>query len=193
MSDFLRPHELEHTRFLCFPPSPRVCSNSYSLSQWYYLTISSSNIPFSFCLQSFSASGSFPMGCLFASKYCSFSFSISTSSDYSGLISFGIDWSDLLAVQETHRSLSQCHNLKASILWHSVFFMDQLSHLYMTTEKTIALTVWTFVSKVISLLFNTLSKFVSFPSQVQASFNFMAAVTVCSDFGAQENKICHCF
>ena len=93
-------------------------------------------------------------------RYWSFSFSISPSNDYSGLISFGIDWSDLLDVQEPLRSLLQCHNLKASILWHSVFFMDKQSHLFMTTEKTIALAVWTFVGKVMSLLFNILSRFV---------------------------------
>ena len=83
-------------------------------------------------------------------KYWSFSFSVSPSSEYSGLISFRIDWSDLLAVQETLKSL-QYHNSKASILQHSVF-MVQLSHTYMTTVKTIALTVWTFISKVMSLL-----------------------------------------
>ena len=76
------------------------------------------------------------------------------------LISFRIDWLDLLAVQETLKSLFQHHNLKTSILWHSAFFIVQLSHSYMTTGKTIVLTRWTFVSKVISLLFNTLSRFV---------------------------------
>ena len=93
-------------------------------------------------------------------KYWSFSFSISTSNKYSGLISFRIDWFHLLAVQGTLWSLLQHYNLKASILRHSAFFMVQFSHLYMTTGKTIALTIWTFVSKVISLLFNTLSRFV---------------------------------
>ena len=88
------------------------------------------------------------------------SFSTSPSNEYSGLISFKIDWFDLLAVQGTLKSLLQCHSLKASILWWSAFFMVQLSHLYMTTGKTIALTIWIFVSKVMSLLFNTLSSFV---------------------------------
>ena len=82
------------------------------------------------------------------------------SNEYSGLISFRMDWLDLLAVQETVKSLLQHHNSKASILQQSVFFLDQLSYLYMTTRKTIALTTWTFVSKVMSLLFNTLSRFV---------------------------------
>jgi len=93
-------------------------------------------------------------------KYWSFSFSISTSNEYSGLISFRIDWFDLLAVQQTLKSLLQHHSSKVSILWHSAFFMVQLSHPYITTGKTIALTIWTFVSKVMSILFNTLSMFV---------------------------------
>ena len=90
-------------------------------------------------------------------KYWSFNFSISPSNEYSGLISFGIDRFDLLAVQGTLKSLLQCHSSKASILRCSAFFMVQLSHPYMTTGKTIALTRWTFVSKVISLLLNMLS------------------------------------
>ena len=93
-------------------------------------------------------------------KYWSFSFSISTSLEYSGLISFRIDWFDLLAVQGTLKSLLQYHSLKTSILWHSAFFKVQLSYLYMTTGKTIALTIQTFVGKVMSLLFNMLSRFV---------------------------------
>ena len=90
----------------------------------------------------------------------SFSFSISPSSENSGLISFSIDWLDLLEVQGILKSLLQHHSLKASILWRSAFFMVQLSHPYMTTGKTIALTMWTFVSKVMSLLFNMLSRLV---------------------------------
>ena len=93
-------------------------------------------------------------------KYWSFSFSIRSSSEYSGLISFRIDWFNLLAVQGTLKSLLQHHSLKASILWHSAFFLAQFSHPYMTTGKTIALTKWTFVGKVMSLLFNMLSRFV---------------------------------
>ena len=93
-------------------------------------------------------------------KYWSFSFSISPPNEHPGLISFRMDWLDLLAVQGTHKSLLQHHSLKASILRHLAFFLVQLSHPYMTTGKTIALTIWTFVSKVMSLLFNTLSRFV---------------------------------
>ena len=93
-------------------------------------------------------------------KYLSFSFSICPSNEYSGLISFRIDWFALLAVQGTLKSLLQHHSSKASILWHSAFFIVQISHLYMTTGKTIALTRQTFVGKVMSLLFNMLSKLV---------------------------------
>ena len=98
--------------------------------------------------------------CIRWPKYWSFSFSISPSNEYSGLISFRIDWFDLLAVHGTLKSLLQHHSSKASILQHSAFFMVQLSHSYMTPGKTIALTRWTFVNKVISLLFNMLSRFV---------------------------------
>ena len=101
-------------------------------------------------------------------NYWSFSFSISPSNEYWGLISFRIDWFDLLAV----------HSSKA-VLWHSAFFMVQLSHPYMITGKTIALTGWTFVSRVMSLLFNMLSRFViAFLSRRKLSFNFMPAVTI---------------
>ena len=93
-------------------------------------------------------------------KYWSFSFSNSPSNEYSGLVSFKVYWFDLLAVQGTLKSLLQHHNLKASVLWCSAFFMVQLSHLYITTGKTIALTIQTFVGKVMSLLFNMLSRFV---------------------------------
>ena len=97
--------------------------------------------------------------CIRWPKYCSFSISLGPSNEYSGLISFKIDWFDLLAVQATLRSLLQHHSSKASILWCSAFFIVQLSQLYMTTWKTIALTTWTLVGRVMSLLFNTLSRF----------------------------------
>ena len=109
------------------------------------------------CLQSFPALGSFQMSQFSASggQYWSFSFSISPSNEYSGLISFRIDWFDL-AVQGTLKSLLQHHTSKASIFWRSAFFIVQLSHPYMTMEKIISLTIWTFFSKVMSLVFNTL-------------------------------------
>ena len=119
--------------------------------------------PSSSCPQSFPASGSFPVSWLLTfrcPKYWSFSFSISPANEYSGLISFETDWFDLLAVQGTLKSLLQHHSSKASILPHSAFLMVQLSHVYMTTGKTIALTIQIFVSKVMSLLFNMLSRFV---------------------------------
>ena len=97
--------------------------------------------------------------CIRSLKYWGFNFSISPSNEYSGLISHRMDWLDLLAVQETLKSLLQHHSLKASILWHSAFFI-QHSHPYMTTGKTIALTRWTFVGKVIYLIFNMLSRLV---------------------------------
>ena len=100
------------------------------------------------------------VGCLHQAKYWSFSFSISPSKGYPGLISFRIDWFDLLAIQGTLKSLLQHHSWKASFLQRSAFFMVQLSHPYMTAGKTIGLTIWTFVDKVMSLLFNMLSRFV---------------------------------
>ena len=145
------------------------------------------------CSHSFQHHGLFQwVGSLYqVAKYWSFSFSISPSSEYSGLISFRTDWFDLLAVQGC--SL-QHHNLKVSILQRSTFFMVQLSHQYMTTGKSIALPIWTVVSKVMSLLFNKLSRFaIAFFSKEQASFKFMAAVSIHSDFEVQENKVCHCF
>ena len=117
--------------------------------------------PFSSCPQSFPAAGSFQMSQFFASspKYWSFSF-ISPSNEHPGLIPFRRDWLNLLAVQGTLKSLLQHHSSKASILWHSAFFMVQPSHPYVTTGKIIALTIQTFVGKAISLLFKTLSRFV---------------------------------
>ena len=122
--------------------------------------------------------------CMRWPKYWSFSFNISPSNEHAGLISFRMSWLDLLAVQGTLKSLLQHHSSKASIPRHSAFFIVQLSHPYMTTGKTIALTRWTFVGKVMSLLFNMLSRLVITFLPQQASFNFMAAVTICSDFGA---------
>ena len=148
MSDPLWPHGLQHTRPPCPSPTPRACSNSCPLSQWCHPTISSSVVPFSSCPPSCLVSGSFPLSvlCVRWPKYWSFfSFSISASNDYSGLISFRTDWFDLLDVQGTLKSLLQHHSSKASILGHSAFFMVQLSHPYMTTGKTIALTRQTFV------------------------------------------------
>ena len=158
VSDSLRLHESQHARPPCPSPAPGVHSNPCPLSRWCHPAISSSVVPFSSCSQSLPASESFPMSQLFAwPKYWSFSFSIIPSKEHPGLISFRMDWLDLLTVQGTLKSLLQHHNSKASILRHSAFFTVQLSHPYMTTGKTIALTRRTFVGKVMSLLFNMLS------------------------------------
>ena len=135
--DSLWPHRPQQARRPCPSPSPGACSNSCPLSQWCHPTISSSVTLF-FCPQSFPASGYFPISQFFASGGQSFSFSISPSNEYSGPISFRVDWLDLLAVQGTLKSF-QHHSSKASILWCSAFFMVQLLHPYMTTGKTI---VW---------------------------------------------------
>ena len=127
-------------------------------------------------------------------KYWSFSFNISPSSEYSGLISFRMDWLDLLAVQGTLKSLLEHHSSKASILWLSAFFMIQLSRPYRTTGKTIALTRQTFVGKLMSLLFNMLSRLVIvfLPKSKHLLISWLA-ITICSDFGAPKNKAYHCF
>ena len=135
MSDSLQPHGLQHARLPL--PSPRVCSNSCQLS-WYAIqpsySLLSSSPP-----QSFSASGYFLISqlfCIMWPKFWSFSFSISPSNEYSELISFRIEWFDLLSAQGTSKNLLQCPNLKASILQCSAFFMVQLSHPYMILSNT---------------------------------------------------------
>ena len=117
-----------------------------------------------------------------------------SSNEHTGLISFRIDWLNLLAVQGTLKILLQHHSSKASILQSSAFFIAQLSHPYMTTGKTKALTRQTFIDKVMSLLFNMLSRLViTFLPKSKRFFNFMAAATISSDFGAQQNKVSYCF
>ena len=150
ISDSLRPHELQHARPPCPSSTPGVYPNPCPLSRWCHPTILSSVVPFSCCPQSFPDQGLFKWVALRIRwpKYWSFSFNISPSNDYSGLISFRMDWLDLRAVQGTLKSLLQYHSSKASILRCSAFFIVQLSHPYMTTGKTIALTRRTFVDKV---------------------------------------------
>ena len=161
MSDFLWSHGLQHARPPCPPLSPGACSNSCPLSQWCHRTISSSVIPFSSCPQSFPTSQSFPVSQFFTSGGQSIGASASAS-----VLPMNIqDWfplwlTDLISVQETLKSLLQHHSLKASTPWHSAFFMVQISHPYMTTGKTVALTRQAFVSKVMSLIFNMLYSFV---------------------------------
>ena len=137
MSDYLWPHEPQHTRLPCPSPTPGVHPNPCLLSWWCHPTISPSVVPFSSCPQSFPASGSSNELALWIRwpKYWSFSFNNSPNNEHPGLISFRMDWLDLLAVQGT----LQHHSSKASILWRSAFFIAQLSHPYKTTGKTIYL------------------------------------------------------
>ena len=150
MYDSLQPHRLQHDRLPCLSLTPRVYSNSCPSSQWCHPTLSSSVSPpppaFIFPSSRVFSNGSvlhirWP-------KYWSFSFNISPYNEYSGLISFRMDWLDLLAVYRTLKSLLQHHSSKTSILWHSAFFIVQLLHPYMTTGKTIAVTRETFNGKV---------------------------------------------
>ena len=160
VSDSLWPHESQHARPPCPSSTPGVHSNSSPLNQWCHPTISSPVVPYFSCLQSFPASGSFQMSQFFTSggkSIGSFSFNISPSNEHPELISFRMDWLDLLAVQGTLKSLLQHHSSKASILLHSALFIVQLSHPYMTTGQTIALTRQIFVSKMIYLLLLLLS------------------------------------
>ena len=155
MSDSLQPLELQHSSIPCPSPSPGPCSNLCPLSQWWQPAILFSVVPSFSCLQSFPG----PFLRVFSNesalqimwpKYWSFSFSISPSNEYWGLISFRIYWFDL-TIQGTLKSLLQHHSSKTSIIWHSAFFIVQLSHPYITTRKTIALTIQTLVGKVMSL------------------------------------------
>ena len=147
MPDSLWPHGLQYARLPCPSPTPTAYSNSCPSHQWCHPTISSFVIPFSSCLQSFPASGSFPILRIRWLKFRSFRFSISPYNEFSGLISFRIDRLDVLAVQWTLKSLLQHHSSKTSILWHSAFFIVQLSHPYITTGETIALTRWSLSAK----------------------------------------------
>ena len=149
MSDSLWHHEPQHTRPPCPSPTPRVYSNSCPLSQWCHPTISSLLPPSIFSsIRVFSSKSVLRIRW---PKYWNFSFSISPSNEYSGLISFRMERLDLLVLQGTLKSLLQHHGLKASILRRSAFFIVQLSHPYMTTGKITALTIWTFVSKGMSI------------------------------------------
>ena len=157
MSDSLQPHGLQHTRPSC-PPTPGVYSNSCPLSWWCHSTISSSVVPFSSCLQSFPASGSFQISQFFASGGQRIGVLASTSvlainiQDW-----FPLGWNGWISLQSKGLSrVLQYHSLKSSIFWHSAFFIVQLSHPHMTAGKTIALTRQTFVGKVASLFFNKL-------------------------------------
>ena len=157
MSDSFRPHESQHTKPPCPSPTPRVYqTHVHQVGDAIQPShpLSSTSPP---SIRVFSNESTH---CMRWPKYWSFSFSITPSNEHPGLISFRMDWLDLLAVQGTLKSLLQHHSSKASILQHSAFFTIQLSHPYMTTGKTIALTRQTFVGKVMSLPFNMLSRLV---------------------------------
>ena len=168
MSDSLQPHGLQRIRLLC----PSFSVLLFSLPEFAQIHIHwvsdaiqpshplSSPFPLAFNPSQHQGLFQWVGSCITWPKYWSFSFSISPSNEYSGLISFRINWFDLLAVQGTLKNLLQHHTSKASILHYSAFFTVQLSHPYMTTGKTIALTRQTFVGKVMSQLYNTLSRFV---------------------------------
>ena len=162
MSDSLWTHGLQHAKPPCLSPTPRVYPNSCPLSWWCHPIISSSVIPFSSCLQSFPASGSFPMSQFFASDGQSIGVSASASvlpmniQDW-----FPLEWTDWISLQS--KGLSRVFSTTVQmhqLFWHSALFIVQPAHPYMTPGKTIALTRWTLVGKVMSLLFNMLSRFV---------------------------------
>jgi len=162
VSNSLRPHGLQHIRPPCPSTTPVVYTNLCPSSQWCHPTISSRYLlllPPSM-LPSISVFSNESVLCIRWPKYWSLNFSISPSNEYSGLISFRMDWLNLLVVHGILKSLLQHHSSKASILWCSVFFIVRLSHPYMTTEKTIALTRWIFVGKGMSLPLNKLSRLV---------------------------------
>ena len=163
MSNSLKPHELQHARSPCPSPTPRVHSNSCPSNWWWpssHLILCHPLLllpPIPPSIRVFSNESTLRMRW---PQYWSFRFSISPFKEHPGLISFRMDWLDLLAVQGTLKSLLQHHSSKASIFQHSAFFIVQLSLPYITTGKTIALTRWTFVGKVMSLLLNMLSRLV---------------------------------
>ena len=160
ISDSLWPHGLQHARLLCPLPSLGVCPNSCPLSQWCHPTTLSSDIPFSSCLLSFLALGSFPVSWLFTSGGQSIGDSASASALPMNIQSwFPLGFTGLISLQSKGLSrVFSSTSLKAPILRHSASFMVQLSHPYVTTGKNIALTIWTFVGKVMSLFFNMLSR-----------------------------------
>ena len=193
VSDSSWLHEPQDARPPCPSPTPGVYSNSSALSRWCHPTISSSVVPFSSFPQSFPAhQGLFQW--VFASAGQSTGVSASTSvlpmntQDWSPL-----GWSGWISLQSKGLSNLLYYSSKASILWCSAFFIVQLSHPHMTTGKTTSLTRWTFVGKVMFLLFNMLSRLVMTFLSRSKHLNFMTAITICSDFGAQKNKDSHCF
>ena len=196
MSNSLRPHGLQHDRPPCPSTTPRAYPNSCQLSQWRHPTISSSAVPFSSALSLSQHEGLFKWvsSSHQVATLLEFQFHISSSNEHPGLISLRMDWLDLLAVQGTLKSLLQHHSSKASILWRSAFFTVQLSHPYMTTGKTVALTRWTFVDKVMSLLFNMLSRLVItfLPRSKHLLISWLQSPSAVI-LEPPQNKVSHCF
>ena len=197
VSDCLRPHESQHTRPPCPSPTPGVYPNEMSIES----VMPSSHLilchpllllpPIPLSITVFCNESTLRMRW---PKYWSFSFSISPSNEHPGPISFRMDWLDPLAVQGTLKSLLQHHSSKASILQWSAFFTVQLSHPYMTTGRTIALTRWTFVGKVISLLFNMLSRLViTFLPRSKCLLISWLQLPSAVILELQKIKVCHCF
>ena len=175
ISGCLWPYGLQHDRLPCSSLFPRLCSNSCPLSWWCHPIISSSVTPSPLALnlsqhQWISSESALHIWWL---KYWRFSFSIGPSNEYSRLISFRIDWFDLLAAHGTLMSILQNHRLKAPILWYSTFLMVQLSHPYMATGKTITLTIWSFAGKVMSLFFNMLSRLTSYITKITVKQKYL--------------------
>jgi len=184
----------------CRPPcpssTPGVYSNTCPLNLRCHPTISSSVVPFFSCLQSFLASGSFQMSQLFTLGGQSIGVLASASvlpMKIQDWFPLGLTGGISLQSKGTLKSLLQHHSSKASILWRSAFLIVQVSHPYMTTGKTIALTRQTIVDKIMSLLLNMLSRLIITFFPRSKSLNFMAAITLCSDFGAPKSKVCHYF
>ena len=195
MSDSLQPHGLQHARLPC--PSP-----TQSLLKLISIKLVMPSNHLILCRPLLLLPSIFPSIRVFSNesvlgirwpKYWSFSFSIIPSNEYLGLISFRINWFDLLAVQGTLKSLLQHHSSKASILQCSAFFMVQISHPYMTTGKTMALTRWTFVGKVMSLLFNMLSRLVITFLARSKCLLIPWLQSLCAVILEPKKIVCHCF
>ena len=187
---------LQHTRLPRPSPSPRVCPSSCPLHWWDHPTISSSDDLFSFCLQSFAASGPFPMSQLFTSDDWNSRDSVSATVlpiEYSELISLKTDYFDLFSVQGTLRSLLQHHSLKALLLWHSAFFTPSSHNCTWPCEDRSLNCTDLCRQRDVSAFQHTVQTCHHFPAKKQLSSDFMDVVTVLSDFGAQGEEICHCF
>ena len=196
MSDSLPPHGQQHARLPCPSPTSRALLRLMSIELVMppnHLILCHPLLLLPSIFPSIRVSFNESVLHIRWPKDWSFSFSISPSNKYSGLISFRIDWLDLLAVEGTLES-SPTPQSKPSILWHSAFFIVQLSYPHMTIGKTTALTRRSFAGKVMPLLFNMVSRLATaFLLRSKCFFNFMAAITICSDSGAPKNKVCHYF